>query len=135
MTETNSRQEKGKAIVEQGNQIRRINETTYSVRSQTRHINYTVIKTNSGFVCNCPDHTFRKVCCKHIHSVEFSISLREQVKAQNKTIISPVNIQVCSFCKSDNVKKSGIRKNKSGDIQRFSCKECHKTFSLSLIHI
>lgn len=132
MTETNPRQEKGKAIAEQGNQIRRINETTYSVRSQTRHINYTVIKTNSGFVCNCPDHTFRKVCCKHIHSVEFSISLREQVKEQNKVTISPVNIQVCSFCKSDNIKKSGIRKNKSGNIQRFSCKNCNKSFSLNL---
>ena len=60
MTEINPRQEKGKAIVEQGNQIRRIDENTYSVRSQTRHINYTVIKTNSGFVCNCPDQYLEK---------------------------------------------------------------------------
>lgn len=132
MTETNPRQEKGKIIAEQGNQIRRIDETTYSVRSQTRHVNYTVIKTNSGFVCNCPDHTFRKVCCKHIHSVEFSIKLREQVREQTKTIIAPVNVEECSFCKSDDIKKSGIRKNKSGDIQRFSCKNCNKTFSLNL---
>lgn len=132
MTEVNPRQEKGKEIAEKQNQIRRIDENTYSVRSQTRHINYTVIKTNSGFVCNCPDHTFRKVCCKHIHSVEFSILLREQVKEQNKTIISPIDIQVCSFCKSNNIKKSGIRKNKSGNIQRFTCKNCNKSFSLNL---
>src|SRR3970282_2899002 len=105
---TNERQEKGKEIAEKQNQIRRIDETTYSVRSQTRHINYTVIKTNSGFVCNCPDHTFRKICCKHIHSVEFSILLREQVKENNKVIISPVNIQECSFCKSDKIKKYEI---------------------------
>jgi transposase-like protein len=132
MIETNPRQEKGKTIAEQGNQIRRIDETTYSVRSQTRHVNYTVVKTNSGFVCNCPDHTFRKVCCKHIHSVEFSILLREQVREQNKIIISPINIQACSFCKSDNIKKFGIRKNKSGDIQRFLCSDCNKTFSINL---
>src|SRR3989338_6864843 len=129
---TNERQEKGKVIAEQGNQIRRIDETTYSVRSQTRHINYTVIKTNSGFVCNCPDHTFRKVCCKHIHSVEFSILLREQVKEQNKVTISLVNIQCCSFCKSNNIKKFGVRRNRSGKIQRFVCSECSRTFSINL---
>lgn len=132
MVETNPRQEKGKEIVEKGNQIRRIDEYTYSVRSQTKHINYTVAKTNSGFICNCPDHTFRKVCCKHIHSVEISIKLREQVRAQNKVTITPVNIQSCKFCKSDNLKKSGIMHNKSGDIQRFACKDCKKTFSINL---
>jgi transposase-like protein len=132
MTEVNPRQEKGKAIEEQGNQIRRIDEFTYSVRSQTRHVNYTVVKTNSSFVCNCPDHKFRKVCCKHIHSVEISIQLREQVRENNKTTISPINISSCQFCKSDNIKKSGIRKNKSGDIQRFACKDCSKTFSINL---
>jgi putative transposase len=132
MTEPNPRQEKGKEIAEKGNQIRRINESTYSVRSQTRHINYTVVKTNSGFVCNCPDHTFRKICCKHIHSVEISITLREQVRKETQVIISPINIQSCQFCKSDNLKKSGIRHNKSGDIQRLSCKDCHKSFSINL---
>ena len=132
MTETNPRQEKGKEIAEKGNQIRRINESTYSVRSQTSHINYTVVKTNSGFVCNCPDHTFRKVCCKHIHSVEISITLREQVRKQNQVTISPISISSCQFCKSDNLKKSGIRHNKSGNIQRLSCKDCHKTFSINL---
>ena len=132
MFDENPRQEKGKEIAEQGNQIRRIDELTYSVRSQTRHVNYTVTKTNSGFVCNCPDHKFRKVCCKHIHSVEISIQLREQVRLQNKVTIEPINIQTCQFCNSDNLKKSGIRHNKSGDIQRFACKDCNKTFSLNL---
>ncbi|BDQ31544.1 hypothetical protein NZNM25_05410 [Nitrosopumilus zosterae] len=131
-TQTNPRQEKGKVIAEQGNQIRRIDESTYSVRSQTRHVNYTVTKTNSGFVCNCPDHIFRKLCCKHIHSVEISIKLREQVREQNKVTIEPINIQICQFCNSDNLKKSGIRHNKSGDIQRFACKDCKKTFSINL---
>ena len=132
MTETNSREIKGKEIAEKNNQIRRIDEFTYSVRSQTRHVNYSVVKTKTGFVCSCPDHKFRKVCCKHIHSVEFSIKLREEVRKQNKVTIEPITIQSCSFCNSDNIKKSGIRHNKSGDIQRFSCKNCNKTFSVNL---
>lgn len=132
MTTTNSRESKGKEIAQKGNQIRRVNHFTYSVRSQTSHKNYTVTKTNSGFNCTCPDHIFRKVCCKHIHSVEFSIEFREQVREQNKVTIEPVNIQSCQFCKSENLKKSGIRHNKSGDIQRFACKDCKKTFSINL---
>ena len=132
MTEPNPRQEKGKEIVEKGNQIRRLDQFTYSVRSQTSHVNYHVVHTESGWVCDCPDHKFRKICCKHIHAVEFSIKLREQVREQNKVTISPVSIQSCSFCKSDNIKKFGIRHNKSGDIQRFVCSDCSKTFSINL---
>jgi len=132
MTETNSRQQKGKEIAEKSNQIRRIDEFTYSVRSQTRHVNYTVAKTKTGFVCSCPDHKFRKICCKHIHSVEFSIKLRDEVRKQTKVTIEPINIQSCSFCNSDNLKKFGKRHNKSGDVQRFSCKDCNKTFSVNL---
>ncbi len=150
MTETNQRETKGKEIASKDNQIRRIDEFTYSVRSQTRHVNYSVVKTKTGFVCSCPDHKFRKVCCKHIHSVEFSIKLREQVRKQNKVTIEfsiklreqvrkqnkvtiePITIQSCSFCNSDNNKKSEIRHNKSGNIQRFSCTDCNKTFSINL---
>ncbi len=132
MDKTNPRQEKGKEIAQKGDQIRRIDEHAYSVKSQTRHINYTVVKTESGFVCDCPDHKFRKVCCKHIHSVEISIKLREEVRKQNKVTISPVSVQSCSFCNSDNIKKFGKRHNKSGEIQRFICRDCSKTFSINL---
>ncbi len=128
----NPRKQRGERIAQTKNQIKRINEFTYSVKSQTSHVYYSVVKTNTGFVCNCPDHRFRHVCCKHIHSVEFSIKLREKVREQNKVTISPVNIQSCSFCKSENLKKSGVRHNKSGDIQRFACKDCNKTFSVNL---
>ncbi len=69
---------------------------------------------------------------KHIHGVELSIKIREQVIEKNKVTIQPVNIDSCLFCKSQNIKKFGIRHNKNYDIQRFVCSDCHKTFSLNI---
>lgn len=131
-TTNNPREEKGKEIAEKKDQIRRIDEFTYSVRSQTRHINYTVVHTETGWNCTCPDHTFRKVCCKHIHSVEFSIKLREQVRKQNEVTIEEVTFSECPNCKSENFIKKGIRKNQSGNIQRYRCLDCTKWFSFNV---
>src|SRR5579864_1209472 len=85
---TNNRQDKGKEIALNPNQqILRINDYTYHVKSQTTKREYDVISTESGWICTCPDHTFRKICCKHIHAVEFSIRLREQVRKENAVTI------------------------------------------------
>src|SRR5207249_9998904 len=82
--------------------------------------------------CDCPDHIFRHVNCKHMHAVEFSMKMREEVREQNKIVIQPLTISNCLFCKSDNIKRFGIRKNKSGNIQRLLCRNCNKTFSTNL---
>jgi len=37
----------------------------------------------------------------------------------------------CIFCKSENIKKDGLRHNKYGDIQKFSCKSCGKYFTVN----
>lgn len=78
MKQDNNRQESGKEIALNPNQqILRINDHLYHVKSQTTKREYDVISTESGWICTCPDHQFRKICCKHIHAVEFSIKLRE----------------------------------------------------------
>jgi transposase-like protein len=56
--------------------------------------------------------------------------MREQVR-QN-IVIEEVAVSNCIFCHSSNIKKFGIRKNKSGDIQRFLCCNCKKTFSVNI---
>ena len=130
MTETNPREEKGKNIAKKYDQIKRITERHYEVQSQTTNYAwYTVVATKFGWSCTCADHTYRHVCCKHIHAVEFSIKLRKKVLEENTVIIQPVIINSCLFCKSGNIKKFGIRKNKHYNIQRFVCSDCHKTFS------
>ena len=124
------RQEKGKKIVLKSDLIR-LSDYHYHVHSQTTKRDYDVIKTDSYWHCTCPDHKFRHVCCKHIHAVEYSIKLREEVRENNKVTMNPITVKDCSFCHSQNIKKYGIRKNKSGDIQKFLCAVCHKTFSIN----
>jgi len=127
----NPRQEKGKAIALKSDLIR-LSDNCYHVHSQTSNRDYDVVLVNDKWTCNCADHKFRHVCCKHIHAVEISISLRNEVREQTKVTLSPITAQECSFCHSSDIKKYGIRHNKSGDIQRYSCVDCHKTFSINL---
>jgi transposase-like protein len=128
----NPRQERGNEIAKREGQIKRLDEFTYSVRSQSKHQNYNVIHTESGWTCECPDHIFRHVCCKHIHAVEISLKLREQVRKQNYTIIEEIISSNCPHCKSENYIKKGTRHNQAGDIQRYFCNDCSKWFILNL---
>jgi transposase-like protein len=131
MTNTNNREEKGKQIALKSDLIR-ISDYQYRVHSQTTNREYDVIKVGDKWVCNCADHVYRHVCCKHAHAVEFSLKLRQQVREENEVIIEPINPSRCTSCLSENLVKDGIRHNKYGDIQRFSCKNCHKRFVVNL---
>jgi len=127
----NTREQKAKQIASRHDLIR-ISDYLYHVKSQTTKREYNVVKTNNSWQCDCPDHIFRHVHCKHALAVEFSLKMREEVREKNKITIQPLTILNCLFCKSDNIKKFGIRKNKSGDIQRFLCRTCKKTFSTNI---
>ena len=127
-----SRQERGKVIALKSDLIR-LSDHHYHVHSQTTNRDYDVILVNKNWTCTCPDHKFRnRICCKHIHAVEISITLKKEVRENNKVTLSPIMINDCKFCHSQNIKKYGVRKNKSGDIQRLLCQDCKKTFSINL---
>lgn len=68
--------------------------------------------------------------CKHVWAVEISLGIREQAKP--KIVLEPVIITNCPICNSQNVKKDGIRHNKSGDLQRYECLDCGKWFSVNV---
>ncbi|HEX9678625.1 DDE-type integrase/transposase/recombinase, partial [Nitrososphaera sp.] len=126
-----TREQKAEQIAQMQGAVTRINENTYSVKSQSGSGDYEVICGIFGFACSCPDHTYRSVKCKHIFAVEYSLKLREQVKAN--TVIAVLNLSACLFCTSKNIIKSGIRHNKhSGDIQRLYCKDCERYFTVNL---
>lgn len=127
----NERKEKGKTIALKSDLIR-ISDYHYRVHSQTTTRDYDVIKTDNFWYCSCPDHKFRKKCCKHIHAVEYSIRVREQVREQNKIVISPVSIADCKYCHSNKIVKDGIRHNKHVDIQKFYCKNCSRYFTINV---
>jgi len=123
----------GKKIFENPNvQILRLDDHHYTVKSQTTNRKYDVIAMESGWFCSCDDHKFRKICCKHIHGVEFSIKFREEVREKNKITINEIGYDACPHCKSNKITKHGIRHNKHYDLQRYSCKNCKKRFSFNL---
>jgi putative transposase len=127
---TTTREQRGEYIAKLQNQINRLEENFYTVKSQSGNGEYAVTKVNGTWLCECADNKFRGVKCKHIFAVELSQTIKAEVK--KNIVIQEVNVSTCVFCHSANIKKFGVRHNKSGDIQRFVCDDCQKTFSINI---
>jgi putative transposase len=125
-----SRLLRGRAICRLGSQVKRLEKETYRVNSQSGHGFYTVVKKETKWSCSCPDHIYRDAKCKHIWAVELSRKLRDIVV--KPVVIEPVDIRACIYCKSERLIKWGLRHNKYGDIQKFSCKSCGRFFTVNL---
>lgn len=131
MANLESRQERGQAIASINGQVKRLDDFNYKVASQSGNGEYLVHTTyQDAWKCSCPDNVHRAAKCKHIWAVEFSSRIRETVR-QNITL-TPVTVTNCLTCGSPNLKKFGVRRNKCGDIQRFACLDCKRTFSVNL---
>lgn len=131
--EMQTRELKALTIVGQSDQIKRINATTYKVKSQSSDTWYDVVhQFKQGWNCTCPDHTFRHIECKHIQAVYISKELRHKIVNNNDVKEIESSNQLSCKCGSVNVIKIGIRHNKSGNIQRFKCKECNHKWSDNL---
>jgi len=127
---TDGRERRGKQIVNMKGQVKRISEEAYKVKSQNGNGIYEVLKTESGWMCSCPDHTYRNVKCKHIWAVELSTAIRREVETRK---IEPItSVSNCIFCGSENFVRDGVRHNKHGDIQKFVCKECGRYFTINI---
>ncbi len=90
-----------------GDQVKRMDEHSYKVKSQTSNVTYNVISTEIGWKCTCLDHVTRGIKCKHIYAVEFSFAIRKEVEVRK---IEPLTtIFNCIFCGSSNLVKDGLR--------------------------
>jgi transposase-like protein len=129
-----TREERGKMIADKPDQIIREDERFYMVASQSGHGMYRVVKARMnrtiGWVCDCPDFTYRQVKCKHVWAVEFSNALRNKVK--KNVVIQPISPNVCPYCTSTTIIRHGVRHNVNGDLQRFTCRTCGKRFTQNL---
>jgi putative transposase len=123
------RQEQGRIISQMNDAINRINDTCYTVNSQSGNGSYNVNANELGWNCSCKDHLYRGVKCKHIYAVELSFAIRKQVEI---TKIEPISISNCILCKSANIVKDGLRHNKHGDIQKYNCRDCNHYFTINL---
>src|SRR3990170_6575779 len=95
-----ARKQRGLEISQLSNQVNRINDATYRVHSQSGNGEYAVCLSDDEWRCECPDHTYRNVKCKHIWAVEFSLKLKEQVK--KNVVIHEVVVSKCVFCHASN---------------------------------
>jgi putative transposase len=123
------RQEQGRIISQMNDAINRINDTCYTVNSQSGNGSYNVNANELGWNCSCKDHLYRGVKCKHIYAVELSFAIRKQVEI---TKIEPISISNCILCKSANIVKDGLRHNKHGDIQKHNRRDCNHYFTINL---
>jgi putative transposase len=128
-----SRQERGQAIATRPNQVQRLDDDNYKVASQNGHGMYDVSRTKAfaiGWICDCPDFTYRQAKCKHIWACEISAAIRNEV--ERNILIEPLSPNVCPYCASTNLVRHGLRHNDYGDLQRFTCKTCGKRFTQNL---
>jgi len=130
MQSDNPREAKGEAIANEMG-VRRISDDFYKVKSQSGDFEYDVRMGEFGWLCACPDSTYRGSKCKHTWAVEISFRLREAVRAVVPKILKPLGL-FCKFCGADGIKKDALRHNKYGDIQRYACKVCGKRFSVNV---
>ena len=125
----NPRIRRGMAILAIANQIEKIDNQTYGVKSQSNNGSYIVTKYDNKFRCTCPDHkkNNHKVDCKHIHAIKLklvwnnSLELLDTYKEINEK-------RLCRFCGSENIEKHGMRYTKNGTKQRYRCKTCDRRF-------
>jgi len=75
---SNSREIKGKAIAEHGNQIKKVNEHSFKVKSQSGSGFYEVMTTPNGMTCTCPDFVYRGGKCKHIQATRYYLEIEKE---------------------------------------------------------
>jgi transposase len=74
---TNSREVRCKAIADQGNQIKQVNDHSFKVKSQSGRGFYEVKTTESGMTCDCPDFVYRGGKCKHIMATRYYLEIEK----------------------------------------------------------
>jgi len=120
---------RGYAILAKGCEPKQLDEATFRVPSQSGNGSYLVAFIDGEWRCECPDHQYRRVVCKHIYAVKFWVALREKIASEGVFRLEEVTEKPrCPYCGSPKAVKNGRRKTKHGFRQRFLCRECGRTF-------
>ena len=136
---TNPRELRGLAILSQPETIVQTGKNEWDVRSQSKDTYYQVsrifVKYRDAnhfhdWKCTCPDYETRKMPCKHIFAVQFSLKIAGDVQEQSApAAIAEAEPKIsCPECKSERVVKWGNRKTQFGEVQRFACRKCNHKF-------
>ena len=106
----------GYEILVKGDEPKQLDDSTFQVPSQSGNGVYLVSLIDGEWRCECPDHIYRLVECKHIHAVKFWLALKDQIVSEVEETIPEI---ACPLCGSEEVKKNGSRTTKVGKRQRY----------------
>lgn len=124
MKDANPRVVRAYAILAKGDEPKPLGEQTFQVPSQSGNGKYLVIRQGDAWGCECPDHKFRGVECKHIHAVKFWLSLKDKLKESETFKFDSPKITQCKFCGSPSI----IRYGRKGRKQVYKCNQCNHKF-------
>ena len=77
MAGKDAREVKGKAIADKGNQVKKVNDNSFKVKSQSGKGAYEVKATPNGMTCTCPDFVYRGGKCKHIQATRYYLQVEK----------------------------------------------------------
>lgn len=72
-----TRETRGKAIADQGDQIKKVSDYSFRVKSQSGSKVYKVKATPNGMTCTCPDFVYRGGKCKHIQATRYYLEIEK----------------------------------------------------------
>ena len=75
---TNPREIRGRAIANHGDQIKKVKDNSFKVKSQSGSGFYEVNSTKSGMTCTCPDFVYRGGKCKHIMATKYYLEVQKE---------------------------------------------------------
>jgi transposase len=73
----NPREERGKEINNNGH-VKKVNDHSFKVKSQSGNGFYEVKATESGMTCDCPDFVYRGGKCKHIAATRYYLEVQKE---------------------------------------------------------
>jgi transposase len=86
----NPRKARGKAIADQGDQIKKVSDNSFKVKSQSGGGFYDVKSTKSGMTCTCPDFVYHGGRCKHIMATRYYLEVEKDTPTG--TVIEKVHL-------------------------------------------
>jgi len=96
---------RGYSILAKGDEPKKLGENLYLIKSQSGNGGYLVLNQNGEWRCECPDYKYRKVECKHIHSVKIWLALKEKLEKTDKINLHQELLETsqCKRCGSPNL--------------------------------
>jgi len=139
---SDTREERAKQILKIA-EPQTIDENTYLVPSQFDSNKKYQVTHFDSYSCDCNDFQLRckgkGLYCKHIKAIllfekiKSRYEVKPEVEKEIEFIIQSPKKDICPYCNSEDLIKSGKRKTQFEVKQRYECKKCKKRFVLSPI--